>query len=228
MRRYSTKTWWVVGLSLTALLLALSVAAQQSTSLVIAGQPGSAKVAQINGHNYVEVEGLVRMANGSLSFNGNQIVLNLPGSAGSTTASAAPAPAPLPPPGFSKAFVTAGIEAMAQVREWHAALKNAIEGGIQLRSDWLNAFQARAQQSLRLASVAVSTDSDRSAMPFLTNEFNNMSQLSNKYVQKTISMSYFGPDALANDPIDQQIVACAHSLASMATTNQFVDDGSCQ
>ncbi len=226
MRRYSTKTWWLASASFLALVLALSVAAQQSTSLVISGQSGSAKVAQINGHNYVEVEGLARMTNGSLSFNGNQIVLNLPGSGGSTAASAAPPPAP--PPGFSKAFVTAGIEAMAQVREWHAALKNAIEGGIQLRADWLNAFQARAQQALRLASVAVTTDSDRSAMPFLTNEFNNMSQLSNKYVQKTISMSYFGTDALANDPIDQQIVACAHSLASMATTNQFVDDGSCQ
>jgi hypothetical protein len=216
------RTTWIAGTTLLASLLAIAVAAQQSSSLVIAGQSGSAKVTQINGHNYVDVEGLARMTGGALSFNGSQIVLNLPGSASGAAVTAAPAP------GFSKAFVTAGIEAMSQVREWHAALKNAIEGGYPLRSDWLNTFKARAQQSLRLASVAVNTDSDSSAMPFLTNEFNNMSQLSDKYVQKTKSMSYFAPDALANDPIDQKIVACAHSLASMATTNQFVDDGSCQ
>jgi len=232
MRRYFAKfspvrSRWIVGTMLLALVLAIAVAAQQTSSLVIAGQPGSAKVAQVNGHNYVEVEGLARMTGAALSFNGNQIVMNMPVPGAATPAPAAQA-APLPPPGFSKSFVTAGIEAMSQVREWHAALKNAIQGGYPLRADWLNSFKAQAQQSLRLAGVAVSTDSDRSAMPFLTNEFNNMSQLSDKYVQKTASMSYFGRDALANDPIDQKIVACAHSLASMATTNQFIDDGSCE
>jgi hypothetical protein len=236
MRRYFAKfspvrSRWIVGTMLLALVLAIAVAAQQTSSLVIAGQPGSAKVAQVNGHNYVEVEGLARMTGAALSFNGNQIVMNmpLPGAvAQQPAAQAAPPPPPPPPPGFSKGFVAAGIEAMSQVREWHAALKNAIQGGYPLRADWLNALKAQAQQSLRLAGLAVSTDSDRNVMPFLTNEFNNMSQLSDKYVQKTVSMSYFGRDALANDPIDQKIVACAHSLASMATTNQFIDDGSCE
>jgi hypothetical protein len=232
MGRYFTKiswvgTRWIAGTTLLALVLAIAVAAQQTNSLAIAGLPGSASVTQVNGHNYVEVEGLARMTGAALSFNGNQIVMNMPVSGAATQQPAAQAPPP-PPPGFSKGFVAAGIEAMSQVREWHAALKNAIQGGYPLRADWLNALKAQAQQSLRLAGLAVSTDSDRNVMPFLTNEFNNMSQLSDKYVQKTVSMSYFGRDALANDPIDQKIMTCAHSLASMATTNQFVDDGSCQ
>jgi hypothetical protein len=233
MRRYFTKigwarTRWIAGTTLLALVLAIAVAAQQTNSLVIAGQSGSAQVTQVNGHNYVEVEGLARMTGAALSFNGNQIVMNMPLPGAVAQQPAAQAAPPPPPPGFSKSFVAAGIEAMSQVREWHAALKNAIQGGYPLRADWLNALKAQAQQSLRLAGLAVSTDSDRNVMPFLTNEFNNMSQLSDKYVQKTVSMSYFGRDALANDPIDQKIMTCAHSLASMATTNQFVDDGSCQ
>jgi hypothetical protein len=221
MRNRLNKALWTVVVMGTLAALALSVAAQQSSSLAIAGQSGTAAVRQIDGHNYVEVEGLARLTNGALSFNGTQIVLNLPGSM-----SGAGAPAPVA--GFSKAFVTAGIEAMSQVREWHAALRNAIESGYPLRADWLGTFQTRAQQSLRLAAVAVNTESDKSVMPFLTNELNNMSKLSDKFVQKTKSMSYFGPDALTNDALDQKIVTCAHSLATMATTNQFVDDGSCQ
>jgi hypothetical protein len=222
MRIRLNKARWTAVVMGTLAALALSVSAQQSSSLAIAGQSGSAAVRQIDGHNYVEVEGLARLTNAALSFNGSQIVLNLSGSAsgaGVTPALVA---------GFSKAFVTAGIEAMSQVREWHAALRNAIESGYPLRGDWLGTFQMRAQQSLRLAALAVSTDSDKSVMPFLTNEFNNMSKLSDKFVQKTKSMSYFGPDALKNDALDQKIVTCAHSLATMATTNQFVDDGSCQ
>jgi hypothetical protein len=222
MRIRLNKARWTALVMVTLAALALSVSAQQSSSLAIAGQSGSATVRQIDGHNYVEVEGLARLTNGALSFNGSQIVLNLPG----TASGAAATPAPVA--GFSKGFVTAGIEAMSQVREWHAALRNAIESGYPLRGDWLGTFQTRAQQSLRLAALAVNTDSDKSVMPFLTNEFNNMSKLSDKFVQKTKSMSYFGSDALKNDALDQKIVTCAHSLATMATTNQFVDDGSCQ
>jgi hypothetical protein len=41
-------------------------------------------------------------------------------------------------------------------------------------------------------------------------------------------MTYIDPDSLKSDSLDQKIVTCARSLASMATANQFVDDGSCQ
>jgi len=222
MRIHSVQSWWALAALLVLPALALSLAAQQSNSLIIAGQAGFAKVIQVDGRNYVEVEGLARLTNGSISFNGNQIVLTLPGA---TADAAAPAAAAT---GFSKDFVTAGIEAMAQVREWHAALKNAIERGYPLTGDWLAAYGAQAQKALRLASVAVNTTADRNALPFLTNEFNNMRKLSDKYLQTTESMTYVAPNSLDTDPLDQKIRTCAHSLASMATVNQFVDDGSCQ
>jgi hypothetical protein len=202
--------------------LALVVAAQQSSSLSIAGQAGSAKVIQVDGRNYVEVEGFARLTNGSISFNGGEIVLTLP----DATANASSPDSPVA--GFSKDFVRGGIEAMAQVREWHAALKNAIEHSYPLNETWLAAYRRQAQQALRLAGVAVNTAADKNALPFLTNEFNNMRQLSNNYLQMAQSLTYITPDALDSDPLDQKISTCAHSLASMATANEFVDDGSCQ
>jgi hypothetical protein len=55
-----------------------------------------------------------------------------------------------------------------------------------------------------------------------------MRALTDKYLQMTKSMTYIDPNSLDNDPLDQKLRACGHSLASMATANQFVDDGSCQ
>ena len=117
---------------------------------------------------------------------------------------------------------------MAQVREWHAALRNAIERGYPLSAEWLDAFRRNAQQSLRLAGVAATTDMDHKAFPLLTNGFNNMSALSDKYLQMTKSMNYIAPDSLTTDPLDQKLVTCGRSLSSMVSSNQFVDDGSCQ
>jgi hypothetical protein len=111
--------------------------------------------------NYVAVEDLTRLVNGSISFNGNQIVLMLLG-----TAADGSAPAPTPP-GFCKDFVTAGIEAMAQIREWHAALRNAVQRGVPLADDWLSACRNQAQQAVRLAAVAASTPADKSIVPIL-------------------------------------------------------------
>ena len=212
---------WVLAALLMLPAPALYLAAQQTNSLIISGQRGSAKVIQVDGRNYVDVEGLSRLTNSSVSFNGNQIVLTLPPGAADTTTPGAPGTS------FSKDFVTAGIEAMAQIREWRTALKNAIERSLPLSDDWLAGYRAQAQQSLRLASVAASTSADKNALPFLTNEFNNMQKLSDKYLQLTASRTYIAPNSLDIDPLDQKIRTCAHSLASMATTNQFVDDGSC-
>src|SRR5580698_4979004 len=147
--------------------LALPLVAQHLDSLSIAGQTGSAKVTQVNGHNYVEVEGLARITNSSVSFKANQIIMTLAG---------ADAHVPAPEaPGFSKDFVTAGIEAMAEQREWRAALKNAIERGYPLRENWLSALRERAQTSLRIASVSTSTTADKAAFPFLAHQFNKRS-----------------------------------------------------
>ncbi|MGB7436982.1 MAG: hypothetical protein WBR26_28070 [Candidatus Acidiferrum sp.] len=131
MKIQSIARGWTLALFLTLSVLALTVAAQQTSSLVVSGLQGQAKVIQVQGRNYVDIDGLARLTKGSISFDGNQIVLTLPGSGANAPAQAAvqaeaqAAPqAPSSPPGFSKGFVTAGTEAMAQVREWHTAGMN--------------------------------------------------------------------------------------------------------
>jgi hypothetical protein len=150
----------------------LALAAQQVSSLIVSGQHGQAKVVQVQGINYVEVNGLARLTGASISFSGNQIVLTLPGSGGDSQATPAAAP-PAPAPGFSNEFMKAGIEAMSQVREWRAAMKNAIEHSYPLNAGWLGSFRAQARQALQLAGVAATTDADQKVLPLLTNEFNN-------------------------------------------------------
>jgi len=227
MNSSSHKTRGTTGLLFLFIFLvaavALSLAAQQSTtSLTINGQNGTAKVVQVNGHNYVDIEGLARLTNSSISFKGPQIVLTLP------VAGTSAAPAAQAPPGFSKAFLTAAIEAMTRVREWHAALRTAIERGVPLATGWLDNYQNQAQNGLNIASVAISTDADRNAYPFMVNEYNTMKALSDKYVNMNKALQYIDPNSLQTEPLNQQLLACGHSLASMATSDQFVNDGSCQ
>jgi hypothetical protein len=57
--------------------------------------------------------------------------------------------------------------------------------------------------------------------------FNNMNTLSDRLLQANRNRTYVPPDALNNDPLDQRILNCAHSLAAMAASGQFADDASC-
>jgi len=203
----------------------LTHAAQGGRTLVVSGHPGELAVVDMGGRSYVEIEALASVVNGSLSFMGNQMTLTLP--------AAANAPGPVstvsPPAasGFSKEFLRAGIEEMSVIREWRSALTNAVQRGFLITADWLDGFGTRAQQSLRLTSLAAATDSDRAAFQLLTNEFNNMKQLSDRFLQTSKSMTYISPDSLNGDPLYERILTCARSLAAMAASGQFSDDGSC-
>ena len=210
----------VVALSLP--ILALALAAQQNRTLVVTGHPGELAVVEMGGHSYVEVEALARLAKGSLSFSGNQIILTLPGTVAPVQAITQSAPS-----GFSKDFIKAGIEEMSVIREWRITLKNAIQRGYPVTEDWIDAYRARAEQSLRLVSLAATTESDKSTVPLLTNEFNNMKSLSGRFVEANKSRTYVSPESLDNDPLDQKILNCARGLAAMAASGQFTDDGSC-
>src|ERR1700756_5541400 len=107
-------TGWKIAAIVLLSGVALMVAAQQVSSLIVSGQQGQAKVVQVQGANYVEVNGLARLTGGSISFSGNQLVLTLPGSGGDSQAAQAAAPS-APAGGLSNDFLNAGIEAMSQV-----------------------------------------------------------------------------------------------------------------
>lgn len=203
----------------------------QSPALIVNGRSTQVPVIQVNGRSYVDLQGLANALNGSLIFAGGQIALSVPlGNATATPAAAAApvsAPAPVSNSGFSKGFLNAGIEQMATLREWHTALASAIENGYPVTAAMLAPYRAQAATKQRLVSVAVSTESDRRAYQLLTNAFQNMVKLSDKYVAMRANMTYISRDALQNDRLNQRLVSCGHSLASMEASGQFVDDGSC-
>jgi hypothetical protein len=215
---------------------ALSQTAQQSATLTVNGHSGEAPVIQASGRSYVDVEALARITNGSLRFNGNQMILTLPAPTRGarmtvpTTGPAARQAAASPEssqPGFSKAFLKAGIEAMAEVREWRSALESAVQYGFPPGDTWVNRYSGSAATSISLASAAASTNDDRQGFQLLNNEFNNMQKLSSQMLSRRKNMNYIPPDALQNDPVDQKILACARALQAMAAAGQFQDDASC-
>jgi hypothetical protein len=220
---------WVMLAGLVALLVvspgfAKPQVAQPNLTLIVNGRPGGAPIVKMNGRSYVELEDLARAGNGTLGFKGNQVMLTLPAPVPSTVSAA---PAATANQGFSKEFLRAGIEEMAAIREWRSVLTNAVQRGYPVTDDWLSGYRTQASKNLTLTSVAASTDSDRDAFRLLTSEFDNMQALSDKILGLSKSMVYIAPDALSNDPLDQRILNCAHSLGAMAASGQFQDDGSC-
>ena len=206
--------------------------ANQNRTLIINGQSTRVPVIQVKGRSYVDLEALASAVNGSLSFAGSQIALSVPlGSAtgASSAAAATPmsTPAPASNPGFSKGFLNAAIEQGATLREWHAALVSAIQNGYPVTVAALAPYRAQATTNLRLASAAVSSDSDRSAYHLLSNLFQNMVKLNDKYVAARANLTYISPDALENDSLNKRLVTCGHLLGAMAASGQFMDDGSC-
>ena len=224
MRRNAIQT----SVMLVAILLLplLILVARETSSLLIEGPQGKTTVIKVQGKNYVEVDELARITGGSLHFVQNQIILTLPGSG--DTSSQALQSAPIPPVGLSRPFLGAGIETMRQILEWHAALKTAIERGYPLSDVWIGNFRRQIQASLKHTEAMATTEMDQKAFPLLTNEFNTMNALTDDYIKITVSRDYLEPDSLNSDPLNQKLLTCSQSLASMASSNQFVDDGSCQ
>lgn len=223
MRRRPSSACLMLALFLLLPGLALAQAAQEkeNLTLTVSGHPGLATVVQMNGRSFVEIEALARAVNGTLHFNGNQIILTMP-------ASPAGGPAAQPkPPAFSKDFLRATVEEMTAIRELQSGLANDIQHGYPLPEDWISNSRTAAAKNFSLASVAASTDYDRSALRLLTAEFNDMEQLSDNILATHYSREYMPPDTVNNDPLNLRILNCAHSLASIIASQKFEDDGTC-
>ena len=226
MRRKLWRGWLILRVLVIVPELARAQAVEQSRTLIVNGQSGQVKIMELDGRSYVDLEALARIANGTLGFSGSQITLTLPRSAPGTESAAAPSRLPANS-GFSKEFLRASIEEMAVIREWRSALVNSIENNYPIQEDWVESYRGRAFTSLGLASVAASTDSDRSAAQLVSNEFDNMKALSVQLLADRQSMQHVSPETLKDDPLNQKILTCARSLASMSVGGQFADDASC-
>jgi hypothetical protein len=211
---------------LVAILTALTMlppnghaqATQKASTLTVAGHAGEAQLLQLNGKSYVEVETLARLTNGTLSFKGTRTTLTLPPS------DTVPQPsAPQAKAGFSRAFIQAGIEEMSVVREWRIAIVTAVQNNVPVSAEWASAQHRQAEKNLALASAAISTDDDTSALPLLSAEFSNMQKLSDLYIAMRTRSAAMSPDAFDNTPLEEQILSCARSFVSMTESHEFQD-----
>src|ERR1700733_2384195 len=199
---------------------------QQSGSFILSGHSGQAPLIQLNGRPYVAVDALARLMSGSLSYQGSQITLTLPTAA--STAGTAPRSSQPAASGFSKDFLNATIETLSDIREWRSALLMSVQNGRPVTEAWMDDYRAQAAKNLHLTHIAATTNSDRSALQLVGKEFDHMQELDNKVLTARKKLDYITPDSVKNDPLDQKILNCAHSLAAMAASGEFQDNGSCR
>ena len=200
----------------------------RNRSLAVNGHQGNAEVVQLGGRDYIDMNALVQITQGTLSFQGDQIVLTLPMSQAGRQVGGNSDPNSL---SLSREFMKSGVEEITLLREWASPLANAIDNGFPITEQWVGGFRAKAADGLRIASVAATTPADKSAFELLKQEFQLVDKWSNKLLQAHESMDTAkystSPGALKNEPDSQKIIGCAHSLESMLTSGTFQDDGSC-
>lgn len=68
-----------------------------------------------------------------------------------------------------------------------------------MTDEFVAGYRGQAATNVRLASLAVSTDSDRHAFLLLSDDFDNMQKLSNKVLAARKNMNYISPDALKDE-----------------------------
>lgn len=189
--------------SLSALLLVPAIGLTQTShgdaTLSIHGHDGQARVIQSGGRSFVDVESLARITGGTLGFQGNQIVLTLPDATSSRTPQQEAAKT-----GYSRDFLRAGIEAMSAVREWRSTVENAIRTNNPVDETWVSGYRRAAENGMKLAVAAATTDSDRKAVALMQNELNHMRQWSDRFLDMRKTASYISPDILDNDALDQR------------------------
>jgi hypothetical protein len=203
----------------------------QNRRLVVNGNTGDVTVVEINSRTYIDLETLVRIANGSLGFQGRQITLVLPGPEANSAAPSPEPEQPASPSRLSQTFMIAGIETIAQMREWASTMANAIEHGYGVTDSWAADYRGRAADSLHRASASASTDADRNAAQLLAAEFQNVETWSNELVEAKKNMDTakysMSSGALRNEPLSQKIITCGHFLGTMLGSAEFKDDPSC-
>ncbi len=209
--------WWIVAVAMIMPVIAMSQG--MIHKLVVSGHTGSIPVSQINGKNYVQVEALAQLVSGTLSYGTNQMTLTLGGNEPAAAEEKA---------GLSRDFLRAAIEEMSTLREWHTALLTAVENQFPVTREVLGPNETSATKNLRLAQVAAATDADQKAAQLLTNAFQKMKQLSDNFLAKRAAATYIDANALANDTLNQSLIACGRFLGAMAASGNYTDDGPCR
>jgi len=221
--------WWTLACAILILSgIAVSQSGHKSQPLSINGHSGQAIIYQIDGKSYVDLETLVRIANGAMSFKGDQIILSFPGA---DVASSGHDAGTSNREGLSADFMRNAVQTLAIVKDWTNTLTYAVQRGVPGDGSRLVVFHDRAAEALRLTRVAATSDGDQDALQLLTNHINTVGAWSDKLVSERRNLDTgkysISQDALKNDGTYQKISACTKFLNSMLPSGQFHDDYSC-
>ncbi len=223
------KTGWTLAIILLVVTrITAAQTSQKKQTLVVNGHAGEAIVYQIDGKAFIELETLVRIANGSMSFRGDQIILSFPAADSSQQPSSGNS---LTPTGMTGDFKRAAIDHLGDIKEWINVIVYALKNGVPGDGSRLVVLHDRAAESLRQAQVSIGSDPGQSAFQLLQNNFKNLSNWSDKLIRERRSLDTgkysMSPDAMNNDPTYQKISNCTKFLGNMIPSGQFSDDSSC-
>ncbi len=196
--------------------------------LVLNGKNAGPAVIQFGGHYYAELDAIAQVTNGTVAYQQDRVVLTIPNMAADGAASSGAAPQVKE--GISREFATAGISAVAEMREWKDIVVTVIGFGVLVDDTWYREYHDRAEEGMKLATVAVSTASDQNALQLLQNEFSNIEQWGGNAVATRRALNAtrtLAPDAIQNDPVQIKISACARFLTSMLASGVYANNPNC-
>ena len=195
--------------------------------LVLNGKIVEAKVRQIGGRSYVDIEALAQATNGVVTVEPNRVVLTIP----VESSSAVQGPAPLQATqGLSKDFASAATAEVAEMREWRGVIGTMVTYGLAVSGAWAQDYGERVDEGLRQTTLAASTDADRNALQLLKNDSDTLTSWASGVLaarQALNGAKTVDPNALQNDPVLTKITSCSRFLNAMLVSGAFSDDGSC-
>ena len=221
-----------VAVLLAGALLAQSAPEKQQKQLVVNGAPVGAAVLQVNGHYYLDVETVAQITSGELAIEPTRIVLTLPNpaAAGATATASSAAPAQSSSV-LSRAFASAGITTLEEMREWQGTLETMVTYGLAVDAQWAQGNYDRVQTSVAQASVAATTAADRDALRLLNNQFAGLTRWAGGISADRQDLNgerTVDPNRLQNDSALTKISACGSYLNSMFASGVYADNANCE
>jgi hypothetical protein len=199
-------------------------------TIVVNGHSGEATIYQIDGKSFIDLETLVKISNGTIAFQGNQITVLLPGPQEAQNAQASEPKAN--PPGMSTEFMRSGVGFVSAIKAWTNALTYAVQKGVPGDGSRIVILRDQAAEALRMAKVSISTESDNHSYQLLSTHFDDVHNWSDRLIGERKSMETgkysMSTDALANDSTYQRITGCTKFLGTMIPSGHYQDNANCR
>jgi hypothetical protein len=198
-------------------------------TLVVNGTSAGSVAREIDGHTYVELEALARAANGVVTIEPTRVLLTIPVATSSATLTAATQTAQAAG-GLTTDFKRAAIAELSEMREWRGSVGAMITYGLAAGSATAQDYHAVCEDGLSQATVVAATETDRSALQLLKNEFDTLSAWAAQVMADRKALNgarTVDPNSLANDPVLAKITSCGKFLNAMIVSGAYADDPSC-